>query len=254
MPPEPALPGLAVQWDAPPNVRAFMTTREGGVSTGRFSSLNLGAHVGDDPHAVARNRQRLMEQLKARPAWLHQVHGAEVVSADAVVAGGSGPADAAVTITPGIACCVLVADCLPVLFAARNGRAVAAAHAGWRGLAGGVLENSLRTVAQAADCAVGDVMAWLGPCIGPQAFEVGDEVREAFGSSGQSHFATHVRSDGSSAWLADLPALARQRLQSAGMREISGGTWCTVGDASAFFSYRRDGVTGRLAAAVCLSR
>jgi polyphenol oxidase len=163
-------------------------------------------------------------------------------------------ADASFTDQPGVGCVVMVADCLPVLFAARNGQAVGAAHAGWRGLAAGVLENTLAAVARAAACEAAEVVTWLGPCIGPRQFEVGDEVREAFGPSGEVHFRASRRLDGSAAWLADLPALARQRLAARGVTSISGGAWCTVEGASRFFSYRRLRVSGRMAAAVALNR
>lgn len=253
MPPDASLPGLAVQWPAPGRVRAFMSTRAGGVSQEPFASLNLGAHVGDDPDHVAHNRALLANRLGVAPVWLNQVHGNRVVVLEpGQSAADLPPADASVTATPGVACAVLVADCLPVLLAADNGRAVGAAHAGWRGLAAGVLEQTVRVVSQAAGCSAGEVHAWLGPCIGPRQFEVGDEVRDAFGPDGQGSFAAHCRRDGSAAWLADLPALARSRLRSAGVVSVSGGSWCTVEDRGRFFSFRRDRVTGRLAAAVML--
>jgi len=247
MPPD-GLAGLAVEWGAPPAVGAFMSTRAGGVGSGAFAGLNLGLGVGDDPDAVAENRRRFERAIGARPCWLRQVHGNTVVDA----AAGAGPleADASFTTERGVACVVQVADCLPVLFATANGRAVGAAHAGWRGLAAGVLEAALAAVAHAADCAPCDVYVWLGPCIGPAAFEVGAEVVEALG--GGPLFVPSASPDDRPRWRADLPGLARRRLAAAGVRAASGGTWCTVSD-SRFFSYRRDRVTGRMAAAVWIS-
>jgi polyphenol oxidase len=236
-------------WSAP--VGAWCSTRDGGVSVGPHASLNLGTAVGDDPAAVAENRRRFSERLDgARPVWLQQVHGHRVVRADAVSAGGPAPqADAAWTDQPGVACVVQVADCLPVLFATADGRAVAAAHAGWRGLAGGVLEATVDALCVGAGARPADVQAWLGPCIGADAFEVGAEVREAFAADA-ALLRYAPRADGDPRWRADLPGLARARLQRHGLSTIGGGAWCTVSDPSRFFSYRRDGVTGRFAAAV----
>jgi len=247
---------LPVDWDAPGSVGALMSTRQGGCGAGPFASFNLGDHVGDDPATVAANRatwQALMPG--AGLAWLTQVHGAVVVeaaqAARAALQGERPPqADGSWTAEPGVACVVQVADCLPVLFAARNGRAVGAAHAGWRGLAAGVLERTVEAVAQAARCEPADVACWLGPCIGPRQFEVGADVVQAFG--GGERFLSRPRPDGQARWLADLPGLARDRLQTFGLRHMAGGTWCTVEDRSRFFSFRRDGVTGRMAAAVWL--
>lgn len=255
MPPEaPAapLPSLAVEWPAPAEIGAFMSTRAGGVSVGPFASLNLGDQVGDAPDAVAQNRLRFARALGAEPVWLRQVHGHRNVDAAAVGQGEVPQGDAAWTDRPGVACVVQVADCLPVLLAARNGRAVGAAHAGWRGLAGGVVEGALRAVASAAGCAADEVVAWLGPCIGPQRFEVGRDVLEAFGIDARGRFTPGPSHDGQPRWMADLPGLTRDRLRRAGVERISGGAWCTVADASRFFSFRRDRVTGRLAAAVWL--
>ncbi|WP_235971123.1 peptidoglycan editing factor PgeF [Azohydromonas caseinilytica] len=236
-----------------------MSTRAGGVSAAPWHSCNLGDAVGDDPAAVAENRARFTAALGAVPAWLRQVHGTRVLRvslADARATAQVPPeADAAVTSERGVACVVQVADCLPVLFAALNGRTVGAAHAGWRGLAGGVLENTLSELCAAAQCAPQDVVAWLGPCIGPAQFEVGADVLRGFGvdpAAGDPAFVSRPRDDGSARWLADLPALARRRLEMAGLRQISGGQWCTAADASRFFSFRRDRVTGRQAAAVWL--
>lgn len=255
MPPDGAAFGLAVDWPAPANVGALMSTRAGGVSRPPFDTLNLrppglrGA-AADDPAAVLENQRRFAEALGASPVWLDQVHGADVVRLDAPRS-DLPRADASVTRVPGIACCVLVADCLPVLFCDRAGRAVGAAHAGWRGLAAGVLERTAAAVAELAGSPPGELLAWLGPCIGPRQFEVGADVLAAF-AGGERHFVHRPRPDGSDRWLADLPALARDRLAAAGVRQVSGGSWCTVEDGSRFFSFRRDRVTGRLAAGVCL--
>jgi YfiH family protein len=234
-------------------VGALMTTRHGGISAAPFDSLNLRAGIGDDSQAVAHNQRVLAEAIGATPVWLDQVHGADVVRltrADAAPGAPVHRADAAVTTERGIACTAQVADCLPVLFAAPGGRAVGAAHAGWRGLAAGVLEATLAQVAQAARCAPGEVRAWLGACIGPAQFEVGADVLDAFGASAGAPVAAHFVAKAGGKWLADLPALARGRLRAAGAREIGGGSWCTVSDRSRFFSFRRDRVTGRMAALI----
>jgi len=243
------LPVLRPSWSAP--VGALCSTRAGGVSGGPWASLNLGQAAGDDPAAVAENRRRVEAVLGgARPVWLRQVHGTRVLRLSAADLSQAPPeADAAWTDQPGIACTVMVADCLPVLLAAPQGRAVAAAHAGWRGLAGGVLEATVRALCEGASVEPAALQAWLGPCIGPSAFEVGAEVHAAFAADA-GHLTYRPRPDGAPRWLADLPALAGARLRRAGLTAVHGGGWCTVSDASRFFSYRRDGVTGRLAAAV----
>jgi YfiH family protein len=245
-------PGWALE-----GVGAVMTTRAGGVSRGPYASMNLGSAVGDDPQAVQANRERLQRAIGARPVWLKQVHGARVVDLDALGdVAEAVEADASFTTRPGVACTVGIADCLPVLFAAPEGKGVAAAHAGWRGLAGGVLENTVHALCKAARCEPSDLHAWLGACIGPDAFEVGRDVLEAFGANAAQpdlqRFKPRTAADGSERWLANLPQLARDRLQAAGLRSLSGGAWCTVTDASRFFSFRRDRVTGRMAAAVWL--
>lgn len=241
-------------WPAHPGVGALVTTRAGGVSVPPFDRLNLGLSVGDDPVAVQENRRRFVAAIGAQPVWLSQVHGAAVLRLGAAAAPPTSAADAAITTEPGIACTVMVADCLPVLFAAPEGRGVGAAHAGWRGLAAGVLEATALALAGATRCATGDLVAWLGPCIGPRAFEVGADVLAAFGAASTGHpsFVPSPRADGSPRWLADLPGLARERLAALGIERISGGAWCTVEDRSRFFSFRRDRVTGRMAAAVWL--
>ncbi|MEO5736509.1 MAG: peptidoglycan editing factor PgeF [Variovorax sp.] len=241
--PEPMVPN----WPAPAGVQALCTTRTGGLSQGRYESLNLGDHVGDEPAAVAGNRRRLQAALGVRPVFLQQVHGVEVRRLDATSADGE-IADACFTAESGIACTIMVADCLPVLFTDTAGRQVAAAHAGWRGLAAGVLEQTLASFGPAK------VMAWLGPCIGPKAFEVGAEVKAAFEAQSPSSAACFRPGGTEHKWLADLPALARQRLAARGVADIYGNdgsdAWCTVGNPSRFFSHRRDGVSGRLAACI----
>jgi YfiH family protein len=240
---------LTPRWLIDARVGALMTTRAGGVSATPFDSLNLGRSCGDDRAAVDENRRRFETAMGVPTRYLSQVHGTRVER----LTHGSGAvleADAAITTEAGLACAVMVADCLPVLFAAPEGRGVGAAHAGWRGLAGGVLEATVRALCDAAACEPKELAAWLGPCIGPRQFEVGADVLDAFGPRNESRFVERVRADGQMRWLADLPALARDRLQAAGVADISGGTWCTVEEPSRFFSFRRDRLTGRMAAAV----
>jgi polyphenol oxidase len=247
---------LLPDWQAE-GIGALMTTRCGGVSAAPFDSLNLRAGLGDDPDSVARNQLVLAGAMSATPVYLNQVHGAAVVRLVRTDAAPDAPirtGDASVTTEDGLACAVQVADCLPVLFAAPQGLAVGAAHAGWRGLALGVLEATLRAVCAAADCEPGQVQTWLGACIGAQEFEVGPDVLEAFGVSvlgaGSARFVTK----GPGKWRADLAGLARDRLCSCGVRMIGGGSWCTVSDPSRFFSYRRDRTTGRMVAAIWIER
>jgi len=236
---------IAPEWPAPPGVKAFVTSRSGGVSTGPYASLNLGTRVGDDAHAVAENRSRVRAFLPADPRWLHQVHGTRVVQADRVAQETS--ADAAFTRARGVVCAVQVADCLPVLFCDRDGTCVAAAHAGWRGLSAGVLEQTIAALGLPAS----RLIAWLGPAIGPRAFEVGADVLSAFAQSDPSHSAFAAAADPGK-WLADLFALARERLASAGLNAISGGGLCSFSDPARFFSHRRDRITGRQAACIWL--
>ncbi len=232
-----------------------MSLRGGGVSRAPWDSLNLGLGVGDDAAAVAQNRARFAEALGARPVWLQLEHGARVLrlTADSVDSPPM-PADAAWTMARGVACTVTIADCLPALFALRDGRAVAAAHAGWRGLAAGVLEATLQALCQGTGARPADVQAWLGPCIGPRRFEVGADVLAAFGVRADQGagfgFEPQPRADGSPRWMADLAGLAQRRLAAAGVGAISSTRACTVQDESRFFSFRRSGVTGRMAAAV----
>lgn len=254
---------IVPDWPAPPGVRAVFTTRSGGVSEGPWASMNLGGHVGDAAAAVTANRARLAEAIGARPVFLQQVHGTQAVAIDGTAPDDVPCADACIGTRPGRACTVMVADCLPVLLTDRAGRQVAAAHAGWRGLADGVLEAVLerfdaRAGAAARSLAM-DLIAWLGPCIGPDAFEVGDEVRAAFvvhQASAADCFRPVAGSPGK--WWADLAGLARQRLAAAGVPAVygndGGAGWCTVSNPSRFFSHRRDagrlGSSGRMAACI----
>ena len=237
---------LTPDWPAPASVRACVTTREGGVSEAPFDSLNLGDHVDDRPEAVAENRRRLTEHCSIKPAWLQQVHGIAVAHADpAVVA----TADASWTATPGIACAAMTADCLPALFCDRAGTRVAAAHAGWRGLAAGVLEATLDSL----DVPAEEVLVWLGPAIGPQAFEVGPEVRDVFINQLPAAADAFVQSRNAGKFMADIYLLARLRLAARGVTAVYGGGFCTVTDPR-FFSYRRAPRTGRFASLVWLTR
>lgn len=238
---------LVPAWPAPATVRAMQTTRAGGCSVAPWDSLNLGDHVGDDPACVLANRARLRSGLPGEPAWLKQVHGTRVVDA-ALSASVVNEADAAYARQPGAVCVVMTADCLPVLFCNRAGTVVAAAHAGWRGLQAGVLEATIAAMAEAP----GELLAWLGPAIGPACFEVGDDVRTAFvGSDPEAAAAFAPASPGK--WLADIYRLAERRLRAAGLTSIHGGGRCTVSDRERYFSYRRDGVTGRMATLIWLA-
>jgi YfiH family protein len=241
---------ITPDWPAAFRVRALSTLRGGGVSTHAYESLNLASHVGDMPEAVAENRRRLCgaARLPAEPAWLNQVHGARVVDLDALDEGAIPPeADAALTRRPGRVCAILTADCLPVLLAAESGHAVAAAHAGWRGLAGGVIEAAVRALAVVP----ASLVAWLGPAIGPRHFEVGSEVRELLLTEDSEASACLVP-NGRGRFMADLPALARRRLARLGVQRIYGGGECTYRHADKYFSYRRDGITGRQATLIWL--
>jgi len=245
---------IEARWPAPVGVLALCTTRQGGSSVAPYESFNLASHVGDRESAVQENRQRLAAALPAEVAfsWLDQVHGTAVVEAG--YAGSVPVADAQWSRRRGVACAVLTADCLPVLLCSDTGCVVAAAHAGWRGLCAGVLES---TVA-AMQVAPGRLLAWLGPAIGPSTFEVGPEVREAFLAASASAVigstqACFVPSPGRRHhWYADLYALARVRLSALGVTRIYGGDFCTYSDRGRFFSYRRDGQTGRMASLILL--
>ncbi|MFB9123360.1 peptidoglycan editing factor PgeF [Paraburkholderia dipogonis] len=261
-------------WNVSPRVRALVTTRDGGVSEAPFGrwqngadlpgGLNLGMKSGDDPAAVATNRERLLKLAGvSEAAWLEQIHGAGIVRAEDVLAqahanGAPTRADASVTDRPGTVCVVMVADCMPVLFCDAAGRAVGAAHAGWRGLAAGIVEETAQRVAELAGVEAGALHAYLGPSIGPDAFEVGADVRDAFMNgvgaaqrdATSNAFVEHPRNPGK--YLADLPALARLRLQRLGVTRIVGGDLCTLTQRERFYSYRRDRETGRMAAMIWL--
>ncbi|MCP5149459.1 MAG: peptidoglycan editing factor PgeF [Ectothiorhodospiraceae bacterium] len=245
----PPLDLVRPSWPAPAWVRAVATTRGGGVSVGPFASLNLGGAAGDDPASVGTNRDRLRAalDLPAEPCWLAQEHGTTVVEAGDDARGA--PADGSVAHAAGVVCAVLTADCLPVLLVDTRNRAVAAVHAGWRGLAAGVLERGVDALAGQPT----DVLAWIGPAIGPAAYEVGDEVRHAFVSDDPLATAA-FRPSPRGRWLADLPALGRARLARAGVTSVHGGEHCTLSAPDRFFSYRRDGTTGRMATLIWITR
>jgi hypothetical protein len=234
---------ITPDWPAPARVHALSTTRQGGVSGGPFASLNLGEHVGDQPAAVAENRRRLQQEIgAAQPRWLKQVHGTHVAKLEGAAV--TEPADAAVTHRAGEACLIMTADCLPVLFCDREGTQVGAAHAGWRGLCAGVLEATV----QAMGVAPAVMMAWMGPAIGADDYEVGDEVRHAFIAHAPQAAPAFKPGKAPGKWWCDLYVLARLRLQAAGVKAIYGGGLSTAGDAKRFFSFRRDaGQTGRMA-------
>ena len=236
-------------WPAPPNVRALITTRAGGVSLGPYASLNPADHVSDDPLAVRRNREIIRAALPAEPHWLKQVHSAQVhrVSGDAQ---GMPEADAAVCAVANQVCAMLTADCLPVLLCADDGSEVGVAHAGWRGLAAGILEQTVQAMAQPGAA----LMAYLGPAIGPRAFEVGPEVRAEFVATDAQAAAAFQPVPGSDKYLADLYLLAHQRLARAGLTRVYGGDFCTYSEPKRFYSYRRDGATGRMASLIWLDK
>ena len=226
-------------WPAPANVKAIQTTRKGGFSVAPYDSFNLGAHVQDDPLAVTKNRQLLSQYLPSEPVWLNQVHGIKVI--DATKATCAQDADASFSQNKNVVCVTMTADCLPVLLCNKQGTAVAAIHAGWRSLCDGVIEATIKSLGQASE----DLMAWLGPAIGPKAFEVGSEVRAAFVA--QDVQAEQAFSPVGDKWLGDLYLIARQRLNKQGVTQVYGGGECTFSNPSQYFSFRRDGVTGRMA-------
>jgi YfiH family protein len=234
---------IVPDWPAPPHVRAVVTTRAGGASHGPYASFNLGTHVGDDPSAVARNREFLRSHLPADPHWLRQQHGVKVAELESACAFAQ--ADGAVAGTRHLVCAVLTADCLPVLLAARNGAVVGIAHAGWRGLAAGVIEAVIARMNARAS----EIIAWLGPGIGPRAFEVGPDVYREFVSRAPEAAAAFAPST-EGKFLADLETLARQRLAAAGVGQVFGGGFCTFSDAGRFYSYRRERTTGRIASLI----
>ncbi len=240
---------IVPDWPAPAQVRAISTSRRGGVSLPPFDTFNLGDHVGDCATAVAQNRHFLRKrlQLPSSPFWLRQVHGIEVVDVGDPL--NRPVADASYSRTPGEVCCVVTADCLPLLLCSEEGQWVAAVHAGWRSLADGIVEATVRKMAQPAD----RLMAWLGPAIGPDVFEVGEEVRQRFLAK-QPEADVAFRRSAPKRWLADIYLLARQRLQRLGVQNIYGGQWCTYCEAEHFFSYRRDGVTGRMATLIWIEQ
>ena len=237
---------LSPVWPAPENVRALVTTRQGGVSEGVFSSLNVGAHVGDVAEHVAENRARVQSAVSVPLAYLNQTHSPDVVQAAESVSSAL-DADASVDRSGKAACAVMTADCLPVLFCDRAGTVVAAAHAGWRGLAGGILQNTIA----AMKVSPLEIMAYLGPAIGPEAFEVGQDVWDAFCLPMPSADAAFTPI-GEGKYLADIYALAKTVLKHAGVTQVYGGTHCTVLERDTFFSYRREGQTGRMVSLIWL--
>lgn len=233
---------LRPDWPAPANIHACTSTRNQGFSQPPFESFNPASHVGDSSQAVQRNRQLLVQQLKlpAEPLWLDQVHGVSVVDASKDEM-ASYRGDACFSRETNRVCAVMTADCLPVLFCDRQGQTVAAAHAGWRGLLAGVLESTLETMA----CSSEDILVWLGPAIGPDNFEVGEEVYQAFVQQSAANAAA-FEANRPGHYLADIYQLARLRLQNRGLTHIYGGDHCTFQEQDRFFSYRRDGQTGRM--------
>lgn len=246
---------LTPAWPAPDQIRAFSSTRGGGVSKAPFDSLNLGRYVDDEFEAVSENRARLRALLPAEPVWLKQVHGTRVWDADQALPVAVIEADAAVTTKSNTVLTIMAADCLPVLISSSDGRVIGAAHAGWRGLLGGVLENTVDAMlVKANKTDASQYLAWLGPAIGSEAFEVGEDVYRAFLDCAQTHSlpslaGAFVAVDGKPGkYRANLYQLARQRLASKGLSHIYGGEFCTVRDQTYFFSHRRDGQSGRFAA------
>lgn len=238
------LPLITPDWPAPANVKALQTTRQGGVSMGVYASLNLGDHVKDNPQHVAANRQLLSAYLPSEPVWLNQVHGVRVI--DAALSSCLESADASVTTRKQVVCVTMTADCLPVLLCDHAGTVVAAVHAGWRSLCDGVIEATVAAMPAQAD----QLMVWLGPAIGPEAFEVGGEVRAQFiAKDAQAESAFKAKGD---KWLGDLYTIARQRLQRLGVTQVYGGGHCTFSESETFFSFRRDGDTGRMGSFIWL--
>lgn len=232
-------------WPCPPGIKSAITTRHGGVSCGHYAGFNLADHVGDDPAAVNENRKRLRADLALprEPAWLQQVHGTRVIEAGSATINVK--CDGSIALVPGFVCAVMTADCLPVLLTDVQGTRVAALHAGWRGLAAGIIEQGI----EALDTSPGQLLAYLGPAIGPDAFEVGAEVREAF-CNHDPGAEDAFRSAGNAKWMADIYRLARQRLNARGVHKIYGGGRCTFHEEADFFSYRRDSTCGRMASLI----
>ena len=239
---------ITPKWPAPDNVACISTTRQGGCSEGRYASFNLGSHVGDNPGHVDKNRSVLNNQLHlpSNPVWLDQQHGTRVINLSSKNTNNL-QADAAFATDPGVVCAVLTADCLPVLFCDPRGKCVAVAHAGWRGLLKGVLEQSLRVIKPQTN----EIISWLGPAIGPNHFEVGGEVRDQFMRKNSNHESS-FQEQKSGKYLADIYLLARQILTAQGVNAVYGGDYCTFSNKDRFFSYRRDGQTGRMATIIWL--
>lgn len=253
-----AINPIKPSWAVPSQIKSFCTTRAGGVSKSSFNSLNLGLNAGDDSADVLRNRSILSSHLPAEPLWLKQIHGITVSTPASRNATASEPfeADAAVTNIPNQVLAILTADCMPVLFASKSGGVIGAAHAGWRGLSGGVLENTLQEMlAISPGMSPKDIAVWMGPAIGPTAFEVGEDVLQAFAAQGPAILSKAFRpiTGSSGKYLADLYLLARDRLRSLGIEQIDGGDFCTFNDFENFFSYRRDKKTGRFASLIWIS-
>jgi YfiH family protein len=249
------LPVLDIQWPGlPASVSVLSTTRQGGVSEAPYDDgaggggLNLGTHVGDTEHAVTHNRALLRQQLPSEPVWLTQVHGTRVINADHPQT--TIQADACIATRAGVVCAIMTADCTPVLLADSRGRVVGAAHAGWRGLASGVMETTVNAM---RDCGAEEILAWLGPGIGPQAFEVGEDVLDAFAHLQADASVFRAIADRPGKFLADLPALAKRALAGVGVTQVSGGEHCTVTDPKRFYSFRRERTTGRMASMIWLS-
>lgn len=239
---------ITANWPAPDHISAFTTTRLGGCSKGVYGSFNLGDHVGDAPHLVSANRQLLSDQFKflKQPQWLSQVHGTDLIKANPN--GLVVEADACWSDETGQPCVIMTADCLPVFFTDKQGERVAVAHAGWRGLLDGVLEQALSVFPDPSE-----VLVWFGPAIGPLAFEVGDEVKQRFCDQMQTSEMAFCSTPSAGKWMADIYKLARLRLNEAGVQSISGGEYCTFSQSELFYSYRRDGVTGRMASVIWIN-
>ena len=254
-----ALNKIEPSWAVSQRIQAFCTTRQGGLSQPPFNTLNLGLNAGDDSTDVLQNRSILRSTLPAEPLWLKQIHGITVSTPVSRSALGEGPfeADASVTNIPNEVLAILTADCMPVLFTSKSGDVIGAAHAGWRGLSGGVLENTIdEMIALSPGLTTSDISAWMGPAIGPSAFEVGEDVLQAFAQQGQdilSKAFTPIIGAPGKYW-ADLYLLARDRLRALGIKQIDGGQFCTVNDPERFFSYRRDKVTGRFASLIWIAK
>ncbi len=238
---------IAPEWPAPPNIRSMITTRKGGVSKNGFASFNIAQHVGDDVKAVTNNRAALREFLPDEPLWLQQIHGNEVIHANAKSSQNM-VGDAVITTIPNIVLAIQTADCLPVLLCNQSGSVIGACHAGWKGLCNGVIENTL----QEMQCSPKDMIAYLGPAIGPNKFEVGADVRDAFISKHTIAASAFVQISNEK-WLANIYSLAKMRLSFAGITDIYGGDFCTFSDKDRFYSYRREKVTGRMASLIWLT-